>query len=276
MMKHSALLAVGILAGAAGTLWGIRASRNPDSILNTLRSRLGHEAIDTSEVDWLARHYGPGRQSMNTEEWLVRDFFNDRKGGVFVDVGAADYKQYSNTWFLETQRGWSGIAIDAQASYRAGYDKYRPATKFFAFYVSDRSNEKATLFLSRGAGASSGERDFAASYGGVANSVEMPTITLTNLLDKQGIATFDFLSMDIELAEPKALAGLDIQRFHPSLAVVESHPEVRQKILDYFASNRYVVVGKYLRVDSENLWFMPLGSSVSPFPAEYKPGDWKH
>jgi hypothetical protein len=71
--------------------------------------------------------------------------------------------------------------------------------------------------------------------------------------------------MDIELSEPKALAGFDIQRFKPSLACVEAHPQVRQQILDYFAAHHYNVVGKYLRVDTLNLWFMPAGSSVAPF-----------
>jgi hypothetical protein len=39
---------------------------------------------------------------------------------------------------------------------------------------------------------------------------------------------------------------------------VEAHPEVRQQVLDYFTRNGYVVVGKYLRADDENLWFTPL------------------
>ena len=30
----------------------------------------------------------------------------------------------------------------------------------------------------------------------------------------------------------------------------------------------YVVVAKYLRVDQDNLWFMPAGTTVDPFPAE--------
>jgi hypothetical protein len=33
---------------------------------------------------------------------------------------------------------------------------------------------------------------------------------------------------------------------------------VRQQILDYFARNGYVVVGKYVWVDLENLYFAPL------------------
>ena len=63
--------------------------------------------------------------------------------------------------------------------------------------------------------------------------------------------------MDIELWEPKALAGFSIQRFRPALACVEAHPEVRQQIIDYFVAHGYTLVGKYLRADTHNLYFMP-------------------
>ena len=65
--------------------------------------------------------------------------------------------------------------------------------------------------------------------------------------------------MDIELAEPKALAGFDIDRFRPAFLCVEAHRDVRQAILDYFLQHRYVVVGRYLRMDSQNLYFAPAG-----------------
>ena len=86
----------------------------------------------------------------------------------------------------------------------------------------------------------------------------MPTITLNDLLPRHGISRVDFLSMDIELSEPKALAGFDIRRFRPELVCIEAHSEVRQQILDYFARNAYVIVGRYLLADSHNLWFAPL------------------
>jgi hypothetical protein len=41
------------------------------------------------ESDELERVYGSARNSENEEEWIIRDFFKDRRGGVFVDVGAA-------------------------------------------------------------------------------------------------------------------------------------------------------------------------------------------
>src|SRR5688572_773646 len=44
-----------------------------------------------------ARRFGD-HNSRNAEEWIVRDFFKDRRGGFFVDVGAADYKAENNTY----------------------------------------------------------------------------------------------------------------------------------------------------------------------------------
>jgi hypothetical protein len=72
-----------------------------------------------------------------------------------------------------------------------------------------------------------------------------------------GITRIEFLSMDIELHEPAALRGFAIARPSPRLVCIEAHPQVRQPILDYFAAHDYVIVGKGLRMDTENLWFAP-------------------
>ena len=63
-----------------------------------------------------------------------------------------------------------------------------------------------------------------------------------------------------------AKAGFDLERFKPQLECVEAHPEVRQVILEYFAERNYVLAGKYVRVDDRNLWFVPRGTVVEPFP----------
>jgi len=99
-------------------------------------------------------------------------------------------------------------------------------------------------------------------------ALEVPTITLTDLLTAHRIERFDLLSLDIELAEPKALAAFDIERFRPALICVEAHPEVRQQLLDYFHQHGYVVASKYLRMDEKNLYFMPAGHPLKPLPAD--------
>ena len=274
-MKTLAILVCGAVLGVALSIPAVRVSRNPDSMLGRLRTRAGlgaprpaPAALRPEELEEqdLTRRFGPDKQSQFLEEWILRDFFKDKRDGVFVDVGAAEYKSASNTWYLEHDLGWSGIAVDAQDQYRAGWEQFRPKSRFFTAFVSDRSNEKVRLFLSsKWEFVASSQQKFTESWGKLAGALDVQTITLNDLLTAAHVTTFDFLSMDIELAEPKALAGLDLKRFKPSLVCVEAHALVRQQILDYFSANHYAVVGKYLRVDSQNLWFMPEGTSVAPF-----------
>ena len=223
-----------------------------------LRPQYVYQAALVEGAD-LARTYGPSRNSEHEEEWIIRDFFQDRRNGVFVDVGANDYKFLSNTYYLETALGWSGLAVEPQTSFAEDYRQHRPRSKFLPFFVSDVSNDEATLYYVRSNPlVTSSDKAFAERYGS-ATELKAPTITLNDLLTHEQITTFDFLTMDIELAEPKALKGFDIERFRPSLVCIEAHPEVRQQILDYFAAHHYVVVGKYLRVDQANLYFTPAG-----------------
>jgi FkbM family methyltransferase len=211
------------------------------------------------EAQPLMDKYGPGRNSYGPEEWIVRDFFGDMKEGFFVDVGANHYKITSNTYYLETSLHWSGIAIEPLTEFQADYVRFRPRTRFFPFFVSDTSNQRAKMYvLERDTQISSGEKAFTEQQGKKAQQLEVPTITLTDLLDTQKVNRIDYLSIDIELSEPKALAGFDIDRFQPKLVCIEVHPQVRQQILDYFAHHHYVVIGKYLRADVNNLHFTPL------------------
>ena len=117
-------------------------------------------------------------------------------------------------------------------------------------------------FLESNALVTSADRTFTERSGTNAREVIAPTVTLDDLLTAEHIERFDFLSMDIELHEPRALAGFDVQRFRPALVCIEAHPEVRQQILDYFTQRRYVLVGKYLRADSQNLYFTPIAAQV--------------
>jgi FkbM family methyltransferase len=204
------------------------------------------------------KKYGLGsRNSRNFEELIARDFFQDKRDGVFLDVGANHHAEDNNTYYLEKVLGWSGVAVEPLSEFAAGYAANRPRTRFVAMFASDVKDQTVTLFVppdddKSASGTKHGddhEKD---------TERTVPTTTLTHVLEQAGISRIDYLSMDIELAEPKALAGFDLARFRPALVCIESHPEVRQQILDYFTSRGYVLVGKYLRVDPHNLYFTPL------------------
>ena len=219
----------------------------------------GSSAMSAAELAVFRQKYGPDHYSEREEEWLIRDYFQDRREGVFVDVGANHYKVASKTYYLESKLGWSGIAIEPQREFAEEYTKYRPRTRFLPFFVSDASNQTARLYLRRRKDqVASSDEAFVKSMGGASEVREVPTMTLDDILDSEKIQRIDFLSMDIELHEPQALRGFHIDRFKPSLVCVEGLLPVRQQILDYFAGHGYVVVGKYMWADLENLYFEPL------------------
>jgi FkbM family methyltransferase len=208
---------------------------------------------------YLEAAYGPARHSQFAEEWIIRDFFKDRRDGFFLDVGANHYRDSSTTFYLEEHLGWSGLAVEPLRQFEAEYRTHRPRTRFLPFFVSDVSDQQAKMYvLDAHTVVSSADRAFTERTGANPREVTVPTITLDDLLRKEQVDRIDFLSMDIELSEPKALAGFDVQRYRPGLVCIEAHPEVRQEILDYFARNGYVIVGKYLPADEHNLYFMPL------------------
>src|SRR4026208_1800269 len=89
---------------------------------------VGNRSVPASERNglppgarYLAAAYGPDRYSQFAEEWIIRDFFQDRRGGVFVDVGANHYRDSSTTYSLEKNLGWSGLAIEPLAQFEADY-----------------------------------------------------------------------------------------------------------------------------------------------------------
>jgi FkbM family methyltransferase len=244
-------------------------------VANTLTSRAdavrfqqfrSYARYPLNEREDLERAYGPETNAIGVDEWVIRDYFHDRRDGVFLDVGASHYQEGSNTYYLEKSLGWSGLAIDALEEFGSGYAQHRPRTRFVAMFASDRADDTAQLFVPRenqfvaSVSQSSTERE---SGGDKGSARKVPTTTLNRVLETAGLTKIDFLNMDIELSEPKALAGFDIDRYRPELVCIEAQPETRQQILDYFDEHNYRVIGKYLRVDPTNLYFKPIGAAAS-------------
>jgi hypothetical protein len=258
-------LIVFFVAALAYQVGGWRGAAGVPAESNTWR----HPDDDALEQR-LRKQYGPQHHSAHLEEWIVRDFFNDMRGGVFADIGAWKWDEDNNTLALEQQLGWSGLAVDAVADYAADWRAHRPRSQFVVAFVDAIDGQPRTMDVPASAPQIASAHDNEemhrtyAAYEGKVRKVHSTSTTLDTVLERAGIGRLDFLSLDIELQEPAALAGFSVDRFRPRLVCVEAHPPVRQRIIDYFARHGYAVVGRYLRLDSSNLYFAPLGAS----PAE--------
>jgi FkbM family methyltransferase len=197
--------------------------------------------------------------SQSREELVIRDFFGDRRDGVYLDVGCAWAEQYSNTYYLEERLGWTGIGVDALPDYAEEWAAKRPRSRFFNYLVTDHSRTEEPFYRADLKGISQAQGPVVGPAGDEIPSEEIsvPTITLTELLDENGIERLDFLNLDIEGHEPQALAGLDIDRFKPELVCVEAKPKNREFLRQYFAEHGYEQIERYLEHDATNYYFTP-------------------
>ena len=208
-------------------------------------------AIDLAALE---RVQGRPRYSQDDEETLIRAFFADRQGGFFLDVGAGDPIRHSTTYYLEHHLGWSGLAVDAIAEYAEAYARKRPRTRFVSYFAGEKSEATHDFFVSE-------ERDFSSGTGrdprgGTYQKRRVPTIMLDDLLRREGVPRIDFLSMDIEGAEPAALAGLDLVRYAPELACIEiASPESGRAVAERFALAGCREVTAYRAVDAINRYY---------------------
>jgi FkbM family methyltransferase len=200
--------------------------------------------------------------SQGYEELIVRDFFGDKKGGVFVDIGCYLPRELSTTYYLEDQLQWTGVGVDAQRDFATAWKKERPRSTFVSTAISDKDGETLTLFI---AGTTASLEKWAMEiFTKDLKEIEVRTITLNTLLDMLVIDKIDFLSIDIDGGEIGALKGFDIQRYKPELCAVEAvMPEL---VKEYFAANGYELIEKYLKVDKVNLYFRPKPSGKTQEP----------
>lgn len=251
MLRSIAVATVSAVAAlVVGSWWSGAGSRSSAGILPTW----------TAPFDEISGAYGPSLYSQQHEETLIRAFFQDRKNGFFLDVGASDYQFNSTTYYLEEQLGWGGIAVDALEEFREGYERFRKRTQFFAFFVTNQAGAPKDFFrYERDTRISSGSLEHLRGLARVKDryikTIKVPSVTLDQLLRAQGVEKVDFVSLDIEGFEPEALEGFDIERYRPDLLCVEMQSYTRDRILSYFTSHRYEVIRPYTEVDAVNLYF---------------------
>lgn len=197
--------------------------------------------------------------SQCSEELVIRDFFNDKRGGFFVDVGCSHYKDLSTTYYLEEKLGWKGIGIDALDEYAEDYKHFRPNTIFCNYIVADKSGGTMEIYVNfqQKSLSSIVYKPEPFTHG---ETVQVPKISLNDLLKKYHVKKIDFLSVDVEGAEPMVLAGFNIKKYRPELVCIEANKgtDIQKSIMDYFKKNDYEIIREYSTLDvGQNWYFRP-------------------
>lgn len=181
-----------------------------------------------------------GKHSLNLSQqgqdcWVYGEVFNEKKGGYFLDIGAHDGLNLSNTYILERRYGWTGICIEANPDSYALLKKNRRATCVNACLDC---RDGVVEFCKRGmmGGIISQNTDNREPQS--CEVVKLKTRTLDALLKEQNAPrVIDYLSMDVEGAEERVFSSLNFSEYSFNCMTIERPTEVLRTT---FKENGYV------------------------------------
>jgi FkbM family methyltransferase len=156
--------------------------------------------------------------------------------GFFIEAGAHDGVQQSNTYYLERFRGWRGILVEGIPAQAAECRLNRPQATVIqaALVAAAQAGDVVGMHFGGLMSAVQGSlgdasateahvqaglavQNLASSY-----VVQVPARTLTMVLDEVRPAQeIDLLSLDVEGMEAEVLRGLDLTRYAPRSICVE-------------------------------------------------------
>lgn len=195
------------------------------------------------------------------DDVLAWDYLGRARDGFFFEAGANDPVLLSQTCFLEEQ-GWRGVLVEPVPSCCEKLIKVRTRSRVFQAALG-APEQRGYLRLRIPQGVTqltAALRDGESCAAG--ELVEAKLMTISEALDAAGLATLDFLSLDLEGMELNALRGLDFVRHAPRLIIMEDR-------MEGLAKHRFLVRHGYKIVmrNGSNSWYVPIAD-----PFEVSPG----
>jgi FkbM family methyltransferase len=176
--------------------------------------------------------------------WVYGEVFNERENGYFLDIGAHDGVYLSNTFLLEARYHWKGICIEGNPETYSDLKKNRTCK---CINVCVDSKESSVTFALRGVMGGIVSEDCDNSDATRFKTVEIKAMSLSEiLLEHDAPQVIDYLSIDIEGAEDRALLDFPFSHFTFNCITIERpSQELRNKLIE----NKYILIKEIPRLD---------------------------
>lgn len=143
--------------------------------------------------------------------WVYGEVFNEMRSGFFLDIGAHNGIDISNSYILETRYNWQGICVEANPK---TFPDLRSNRRCRCINACIDSQEGSVDFVVDGVMGGIMASDCGNSNPRNRQTVNLETTQLATLLDKENAPRqIDYLSIDIEGAEDRALLGFDFDKY---------------------------------------------------------------
>jgi FkbM family methyltransferase len=173
------------------------------------------------------------------EDKILFEMFQRKTSGFCVEVGANNGVDDSTSLFFE-QIGWNCILVEPNPSL---CQKIRAVRNGLLYeYAASNQSDTRTLYVVEGAARSDGlstistneeVHDTIKNHGFVSSAVQVRTMTLDEILiDAQVNCNIDFISIDVEGHEYEVLEGFSLEKWRPSIMLIEDNSNFENNIVN--------------------------------------------
>jgi FkbM family methyltransferase len=184
------------------------------------------------------------------QDLRVLQFYKIKTNGFFVDIGAADGIQLSNTYLLEACANWKGICIEPNPN---NYNKLilnRPYSICCDKAIYNQTGLILDFDIAHDSPLLSGiSSDISSRFKPIVDNkkstIQVETILLTELLDKNNAPNFiEYLSLDTEGSEYEILKNFNFDKYIFGLIDVEHNyiEPIRSQIRELLLANGYIYI----------------------------------
>lgn len=182
------------------------------------------QSLDGFDGETIKRggYYGQNGQ----DKWVVEKIFKHHRGGFFVDIGANNGIDISNSFYLEQQLGWSGICVEPMPKVFAELARNRKcrcvhgcvaAQDGEAEFLEVEGNEMLS-----GLASTLNQAHHERILGHRINKLKLPCFRLDTLLRQYKVNQVDFMSIDTEGSEMEILRNFDWEGIKINVLCVEN------------------------------------------------------
>lgn len=191
------------------------------------------------------------------DKFVNENYFFNKKGGIFVDIGAHDGITFSNTYFFESELDWNGLCIEPIPEVfdqlkvnrccnciRGCITDFEGDGEFLRitspFVNTEMLSGLVNKYDPRHLGRVKQEIE---THGGSYEIINVKCYLINNLLEEYRLNHIDFLSIDTEGGEFDIISNIDFSKYIIDVIAVEDNYN-DPRFVEFLESKGYLFVGR--------------------------------
>ena len=200
------------------------------------------------------------------QDLFVLFYFKEKRKGTFLEFGATDGIEFSNSFILENNFNWRGVLAEPSPQWHEELYNNRPNCKIIKEFIYNKTGDKLDFFVSDVGVLSTLEKFRQSEISSIPGNTHLrnkkgynykvSSISLNDVFVKYfNSSPIDYMSVDTEGSELFILENFDFEKFSPKIVTVEHNfTESENKLDILFTKNKYIrIFREYTQFDA---WYV--------------------